>query len=213
MIARNHKIFALLVAIVMMLACAPTLAPATVPPAPTFDPNSINTVIAQTAGAAATQTALMVPPTLTPTVTPTFTITPTETPTATFLFILPTMTVPPTLIKPGSSGEEFECQIISQSPVKDAVIQNSSVFDAHWTVVNVGKKPWDSNNADYRYTSGEKMHKAGAFDFEQSIPPGGQIEFIIPMQAPSQPGTYTTTWKITSGKTRFCPMNITIVVN
>ncbi|MBK9211082.1 MAG: hypothetical protein IPL71_23490 [Anaerolineales bacterium] len=212
MIARNHKIFALLVAIVMMLACAPTLAPATAS-VPTFDPNSVGTVIAQTAGAASTQTALMAPPTLTPTVPPTSTSVPTETPTATFIFILPTMTVPPTFIQPGSSGDDYECQIISQNPINNTVIQHTSVFDARWMVVNVGKLSWDSNNADYRYTSGTKMHRTGAFDFAQSIPPGGMYEFVVAMQAPDEPGTYTTTWKITTGKARFCSMSITIVVN
>lgn len=212
MIAQKHKIFALLVATVIMLACAPTFAPASVP-VPTFDPNSINTVIVQTAGAAATQTALMMPPTLTPTATLLPASTFTETPTATFIFILPTLTVPPTLIKPGSSGDDFECQIISQSPVNNTVIQHSSVFDARWMVANVGKLSWDSNNADYRYTSGTKMHRTGAFDFDQSVSPGGKFEFVIAMQAPTELGTYTTTWKITSGQARFCPMSITIVVN
>jgi len=28
-----------------------------------------------------------------------------------------------------------------------------------------------------------------------------------------EPGTYSTTWKITSGKDQFCPMSIKIVVN
>jgi hypothetical protein len=83
----------------------------------------------------------------------------------------------------------------------------------HWKVANIGKLSWSSNNADYRYTSGEKMHRTGAFDFNQSIPPGGTIELVIPMQAPVDTGTYTTTWKITLGKERFCPMSVTIVVN
>jgi len=212
MIARNYKIFSLLAAILIMLACAPTFAPVSAP-IPTFDPNSINTVIAQTAAAASTQTALMVPPTLTPTATALPTATSTETPTATFIFLLPTLTVPPTLIQPGSSGEDFECQIISQSPVNDTVISHTSVFETRWKVINIGKKVWDTNNADYRYTSGTKMHRVGAFDFEQSISPGGTIEFVIAMQAPAEPGTYSTTWKITSGQTRFCPMSIKIVVN
>jgi hypothetical protein len=194
-----------------MLACVPTFTPASAP-APTFDPNLINTVIVQTAAAASTQTALAAPATLTATATQTPTNTATETPTATFLFILPTITQPPTLIEPGSSGEDFECQIISQSPANNTSILHTSVFDARWKVANVGKLSWDSDSADYRYTSGTKMHRTGAFDFEQSVPPGGQFEFVVAMQAPEELGTYTTTWKITSGQARFCPMSITIVV-
>jgi hypothetical protein len=119
----------------------------------------------------------------------------------------------PTMVKPGVSDLDYDCQIISQSPGNDTVISHSSVFDVRWKVANTGKLSWDSNNADYRYTSGEKMHRTGAFDLEQSVASGGTFEFVVAMQAPAEAGTYTTTWKITSGKARFCPMSITIVVN
>ncbi|MBK7452568.1 MAG: hypothetical protein IPJ46_02290 [Anaerolineales bacterium] len=47
---RNLRIFSFLLIAALVLACAPTLVPASVP-APTFDPNSINTAIVLTAGA------------------------------------------------------------------------------------------------------------------------------------------------------------------
>ncbi len=64
---------------------------------PTAIPGAINILIAQTAAAASTQTAMFIPPTLTPSLTP-FpsqlpSVTPTETPT--FLFLLPTPTFTP----------------------------------------------------------------------------------------------------------------------
>lgn len=212
MTARNHRIFALLAAILMMLACAPTFAPVSAPLA-TFDPNSINTVIVQTAEAAATQTALMLPPTWTPTATLIPTSTLTETPTPTFIFTIPTLTLQPTLATPGSSGLAYECQIIMQTPANNTAIPHSSTFDARWMVVNIGKKFWSANDADYRYISGEKMHITSAFDLNKSVASGGTIELVAPMRSPAGPGTYTTTWKITVGKERFCPMSITIVVN
>jgi len=212
MIARNHKLLFLFIATAIMLACVPTFAPASAP-VPTYDPNSISTVIAQTAAAASTQTAIMLPPTLTSTATPTATATASPTETPTFIFILPTLTAQPTLVTPGSSGFDFDCQIISQIPPNNMTISRSSVFEARWKVVNIGKKTWDADTADYRYTSGEKMHRTGAFDFPESVVPGGTFEFVIPMQAPIETGTYTTTWKITSGKDRFCSMSITIIVN
>jgi hypothetical protein len=214
MTAQKHKVLALFAATVVIFACVPTFTPASAP-APTFDPNSINTVIVQTAGAAATQTALYAPAmTSTPIPSPTYTATetPTETPTATFFFSVPTLTPKPTLITPRSSGLDFECQVISQSPPVNAPIQSGSAFDARWTVVNTGKKAWDINNADYRYVNGEKLHRTAAFDFEKSVASGGTIDFVVPMKAPTASGTYKTTWNINIGKERFCPMIITIVV-
>lgn len=87
--------------LVIMLACAIPGAP-TVAPLPTFDPNSLQTFIVQTAVVAQTQTALVLP---TSTRTPTATFTPSITPSSTPTFIfklntptpIPTFTIPPTI--------------------------------------------------------------------------------------------------------------------
>ena len=217
MIKRNDRLLAVLFAMVFLLACAPLAAP-TAPP--TYDLLSINTSIASTAEAALTQTAFFITPTLTPTATliPTKTPLPTETPSATFIFALPTFTptltetLTPTQVTLSVSGDDFKCQLISQSPANNTVISHSAAFDAHWQVANIGKLPWDENNANYLYSSGQKMYKTRAFDFNQTVAPGGMIEFVVPMRAPDGSGTYTTTWKISSGKDVFCPMSIKIVV-
>ncbi len=212
---RNLRIFSFLLIAALVLACAPTLVPASVP-APTFDPNSINTAIVLTAGAAATQTALMMPPSLTPTVTmlPSKTPPPTESPTPTFIFILSTATVPsstPTL-DTADSGAQFACRVDSKTPPDDTVFARGADFDAHWLVTNIGKNAWDSNNADYRYNSGDKLHKAPIYDLNKSVSPGRQTDIVVDMKAPDSTGTYTTTWKITSGKNTFCSMKLTIIV-
>jgi Ig-like domain from next to BRCA1 gene len=213
MIQRNYRMFSFFITAALVLACAaPALVPASAP-VPTVDPNSINTVIAQTAGAAATQTARMLPPTLTPTVTllPTNTIT--ETPTPTFIFILATPTVPSETPPPQSSDAKFACQVTSQTPANNSGITKGADFETRWQVTNIGKDTWDSDNADYRYVSGDKLHKAAIYDLNSSVSPGGKTEIVVAMKAPPDPGTYTTTWKITSGKTAFCTMTLTIIVN
>jgi hypothetical protein len=210
MLKRNYRMPAILLAIVLMLACAP-VAVATPPVPPTFDLLSLNTIIAQTAGAAATQTFVL-QPTLTP--SPTITRTPTEAPTSTptFIFILSTPTVPSLTPTIDVSSGPYACRIVSQVPGDDTVILHGLPFKAHWQVVNSGTYGWDSNSADYRYAGGDKLHTTGGFDFNQSVPTGGVIDFVVPMQAPNEPGTYTTKWWIALGKQRFCPMHITIIV-
>jgi len=210
MLKRNYRMPAILLVIALLLACAPVTL-ATPPAPPTFDPFSLNTIIAQTAGAAATQTFVLQP---TLTLAPTITKTPTEVPssTPTFIFILPTSTVPSSTPTLDAASGPYVCRIASQDPADNTVFSHGAPFKAHWQVVNTGTFSWDANNADYRYVSGDKMHKTGAFDFSQSVPTGGAIDFVIAMQAPDEAGTYTTTWKIALGKERFCPMRVTIVV-
>jgi hypothetical protein len=214
MIQRNYRAFSYLITTALVLACAaPALVPASAPVIPTLDPLSINLSIAQTANAAATQTALMLPPTFTATATVRPTETVTETPTPTFIFILPSPTVPSSTPTQGTSDAKFACQVNSQTPQNNSGVTRGTDFETRWQVSNIGKSAWDSANADYRYVSGDKIHKVAGYDLNVSVPPGGNTDIVVAMKAPNSPGTYTTTWKITSGKTQFCTMNLTIVVN
>lgn len=213
MFSRIAKVLMLVLALGVVLACAPSLVPFSAP-APTYDPNSINTVIVQTANAAATQTALVVSPTATPTNTPPPTFTPsvTPSPTITFIFILATPTVPSSTPEPGSSGKLYDCRVVSMDPVDGSRINPNTSFTMIWNVMNMGSEAWDSNNADYHYKSGNKLHKQGAYDLEVSVPTGGQTEIRVAMKSPDSNGTYSTTWVIKSGQTEFCKMSVTIQV-
>ena len=75
MTLHGKKLLRWLIIAILILACAPT----TIAPVPTLDPNSIGTIIAQTASSASTQTAVALP-----VLAPTFTSAPTFTPEATF---------------------------------------------------------------------------------------------------------------------------------
>ncbi len=210
MLKRNCRMPAILVVIVLLLACAP-VAVATPPAPPTFDPFSLNTIIAQTAGAAATQTFVL-QPTLTPTVT--LTRTPTEIPTSTptFLFILPTPTVPSLTPTLELSSSPYACRLVTQSPVNNSALGKGVDFAALWRVINVGANAWDENSVDYHYLSGEKMHKESIYDLPNSVPTGGQIDIIVNMKTPKQSDVYLTTWTLRAAKKDFCKLQLTIEV-
>lgn len=217
---RSYRILLFFIITALILACAPTLAPASTQ-VPVFDPNSINTAIVLTADSAATQTAILKPPTLTPSVTPfpSSTLPPSETPTPTFIFILPTSTVPsatptaePTRDVSSGGSSQFDCRINSQSPADNTVYAPGANFDAVWEVTNTGSERWDANSADYRYFNGDKIHEAPVYDFSKSVGVGKRTVIIVDMKAPASPGTYSTTWKISIGKNKFCSMSLTIVV-
>jgi len=211
MLKRNYRMPAILLVIVLLLACAPIAAstPAVAPP--TFDPFSLNTIIAQTAGAAATQTFIL-QPTLTP--VPTTTRTPTEIPTSTptFLFLLFTPTVPSPTPTLEISSNPFACRVASQDPANNGVFSGGADFAALWRVINVGANAWDANSVDYHFFSGAKLHKESVYDLPSSVPTGGQIDIIVNMKAPKEADTYTTTWSLRAGKEEFCKLRLTIEV-
>ncbi|MFN8411742.1 MAG: NBR1-Ig-like domain-containing protein [Anaerolineales bacterium] len=213
MFRRNYRLFFLLVATLVMLACMPVLA-ATPAPIPTFDPNSINTSIVSTANAAITQTALFTTPTDTPTITPTFTVAPSDTPspTATVLFLLATPTVASPVPTPGGSGKKFDCAVLSKTPADGTSVSPNVDFSVTWHVLNIGTDFWNSNDVDYHYSSGDKFHLQKAYDLEQSVSVGQETDLKVSMKSPGTAGTYSTTWKMQSGKTEFCALTFTIQV-
>jgi len=203
-----HRLSLILIAAVVTFACLPTLGTGPTP-LPTFDANAPLTAIAQTAGAAATQTALSIP-TETPTPTPTKTPTDTPTPTPTFLFLVPTLFIPPTQIPLGSSNLDFECQVLSYEP-QEAVAASARFF-GKWLIANIGRVTWDADNLDYQYVDGDKIHLQSVYDFPASVQSGSTVEITVDMQAPTAPGEYYTRWRINAGKEHFCPMELRIKV-
>jgi len=193
-------------ALILIMACVPTVA---APPMPTTDPNAISTYIAQTANAAATQTVAALPtftPTATFTSTPRNTDTPEPTATATVIFRFFTAT------PLGSSNQSYACEIISTTPANGTTFSSRTGFDAVWQVKNTGKNEWDKNTVDYAYLSGDKFHKVAAYDLTTTVARGDTTLLDVAMQAPKNPGTYTTTWSLRVGSSTFCPVSLSITV-
>jgi hypothetical protein len=207
-------------ALALILACVPAFGIGT-PAVPTVDPGAIGTFIAQTVNAASTQTASVVPPsTLTPSVTPTR---PTETPSPTFtstvIFILssPTPVVLPTFTSvnlggSGTSSDNYACEVTRVTPPNGSSFNPRDDFDAFWTVRNIGQRNWNRSDVDYIYSSGAKLHKVSGYDLDENVRVGNSIELGVDMQAPKDPGTYSTVWTMRRGDREFCPLRFTIVV-
>ena len=209
MLKRNQRIASLVFLTVLMLACAPLATPYA---PPTFDLLQVNTIIAETAGAAATQTFVLLP---TVTITPTFTRVPSETPspTNTIIFSFATSTpIPSETPVPTKSSDPYACVVLSQTPADGTSFVPGLAFQARWQVKNIGLEVWGVNTADYRYVGGDKFHKAPVYDMPTSVPPGEKADITVEMWAPMDPGNYTTTWKIKVGKTEFCTMKLNITV-
>jgi hypothetical protein len=128
-----------------------------------------------------------------------------------FVFFSPTPLVSPTSTPLGSSSDNYACQVLRVSPPNGTTFSLRQDFDVFWTVKNIGKKKWDHGSVDYLYSSGEKIHKISSYDLEKDVASGGTIDLGVDMQAPKNPGTYTTTWIMRNGNKTFCPLTITIV--
>jgi hypothetical protein len=210
MMPRNGRLGTVLVVMAVMLACVPTLGPGA--PLPTFDPNSINTIIVETANAALTQTALFTTPSSTPTATrtPTATLTETPTPVPTIVIVLFTPTVATPI--PQVGGDDFDCSILSQSPADGFGFSAGNEFTVTWAVLNTGLEEWDASSADIRYQSGTKMHLQSAYDLDYNVPPGQQYAVTVQMKAPTESGSYSTVWVIRTNAAEYCRMGISIKV-
>ncbi|HSB01521.1 MAG TPA: NBR1-Ig-like domain-containing protein [Anaerolineales bacterium] len=202
-----------LTALALIMACVPSL---TTGSAPTVDPGAINTLIVQTANAAATQTAVALPSaTATQTIVPTrntATATPTATATVIFIFFSPTPLITSTFEASGSRSDTYACQVTRVSPPNGTVFPPRQDFNAFWVVKNIGKRKWDRTSVDYAFASGDKIHKISSYDLTDNVASGNMLDLGVDMQAPKDPGTYTTTWTMRVGQKTFCPLNLTIEV-
>jgi len=213
----KNKLIPFLSIILILFACE---LPAFVSPAVTPQPGSLETIIVQTVGAAQSQTAQYFPsPTRTPTETlpPTNTPTETPTPTETFVFIFPTSTstrtATPTEDVLLDENEDPDCRLISRKPVIDKVFDPQTDFDARWEIENISESLWNSDNIDYIYYSGRKMHRQAAYDLPQNVAPGETVTIIVDMLTPKKEGNYSTTWTLRSNQGEFCKLSISIVVS
>jgi hypothetical protein len=202
-------------ALVMVMACAPVLSAA--PAVPTLDPGMINQIIAQTADAASTQTAAAIPtstPTQTFTPTPRGTNTPGPTSTETLVYVYNTPTIfviPPATITSTLSNKEYLCQVLD-APTDGTIYSPRLEFKVRWRLKNVGRQEWTTDAVDFIYDYGDRFHKTSSYNLEKDTEVGYVAEFFVEMEAPKDPGTYTTHWALKVGSEKFCKVTLTIGV-
>ena len=223
MSTRKTKLLAWLIALSLVLACVPSFA---APSVSTPVPGAVNTFIAETSNAASTRTAAAMPtstPTATITSTPRNTDTPIPTETPTFIFILPSLTPIPTFTRVtipggggggggGSSSRNYSCQLVSVDPPNGTTFDPRADFDAVWRVRNNGQRTWDRNSVDYIFLSGDQFHKVSGYDLSGNVRAGETTNLTVDMEAPRNPGTYTTRWTLRVGSNNFCTLELGIVV-
>lgn len=222
------KIF-LISLILATMACVFPSTSAPVIQQPTVDMQALETFIVQTAGAAQTQTARVIP-TATYTATPSRTPTITPTPTVTFIFDFSTLTPFPTQTPIGQistgggsgaggtpeksiyTGHPWSCRVTSTQPPRGAILQKELIFYAYWTILNTGTTTWDHNSVDLIYTGGWRHEGTKIQDLGQNIPTGGKIVVGARFTAPKNAGEYGSHFILKVGNRKFCGMEISFEV-
>ena len=151
------------------------------------------------------------PPTWTPTPPPTETeksaapegLRPSSTPLPTStVLVLPTFT-PSRTPRVGTGGGS--CQVVSQIPADNTILNKGQSFDMNWTIKNTSSKTWDGGSTDIRFVSGDRVHVGNDVrDIGYDVAPNGMISIISPLSAPSSPGSYVTNFSMSQGNTSVC---------
>ena len=207
------------------------------PPLSSSEPGSAETVIAQTADAAQTQTMLALLPSLTASLTPaaTKTATVTPTPTATILFLFPTNTSLPASffedIVGGGAGDDsgdedseeedgrirtqdlWACRVVSKNPADEMVVIGGSSLKTTWTVQNTGSETWPKKSVDIVYVSGTRLNEGKPYyDIPRAVAPGGTVTISVTMNFPKRQKDYQTRWGLKIGRTEFCTVKFEFTV-
>ena len=205
---KYSPIFILLVFFLILSACAPV--EQVIP---------IETVFAATHAAIMAQTAAAMPKeTATPTPINTRRPTMTSFPTATIVVLSPTHTptltpaYTPTNITSGSGNVLYACELVKLSPGSGYIVKPRERFKWTWTVRNIGTTKWWTDTMFVTYASGAQYHLKKEFSLGSPTDIDETGVFVIKMEAPKEPGTYTTTWSLKKGIHTFCYAQLRIVV-
>jgi hypothetical protein len=218
--SRRLIIFSLLLVAVLAIAgCSPT--------GSLMEPTPDSQVIEQTVQAVKTQAAETVIAELTASAPePTETAMPSPTPpppteeptplpplpTATLAPVIPTATFIP-LPTMTSTPSAYSCTVISQSPANDATLKVKEDFDLVVKVKNNGTKDWDKHIVDFYHASGTKFQSyVDIIDLPEHVQADKDITLVIDMTAPDKAGTYTASWVVGEGATKYCTVNMSIKV-
>lgn len=197
-ISRKFKfslVLLFLPAIVILAACSPA--------APKEDPNLVYTQAAETVSAQMALTLSAVPP-VSPTPeasatpdAPTATSTSAVVPTFTPLAQQGTFTPFPTSTQIFGGGDK--AAYAYQSPADGRVFSPGEVFQMAFGLQNVGSTTWTQ---DYKlvFSGGTQISATTSVSHDPdggnklTVPPGEKCEFMVLATAPTEPGSYKTTW-------------------
>jgi len=171
-----------LVALAIMLACAP-FAAATPQPAATL--NALYTSAAETLNAMSTQGSYTA--TAQPFTTPSLSLSSSSTP-----IVLQTFTAVP----PIQVTRCDEAAFIDDITYSDgSVVARGGTFTKIWRIKNIGTCTWNTSY-DLVFVSGERFDASNAVALPGTVSPGQTVDISVDLTAPTRAGNYIGYWKL-----------------
>jgi hypothetical protein len=100
---------------------------------------------------------------------------------------------------------KYFCEISVDKPLDGGMVDYALNFDGQWTIKNGGTVTWDSARVEARYITGTKLQtKSDTVKLPRDIPAGSSVRLSLDMTAPSDVGTYFSTWGLMEGNTVIC---------
>jgi hypothetical protein len=164
---------------------------------PTQSVGEIQTVAVMAYQAQLTQTAQAMP-------TATFTPEPTETPIVVVTFASPEAALPTnTQVSDTQSTDCYDLSYVRDVTIPDnTVMTPGQTFTKTWLVSNTGTCAWESGFV-FNVVGGEAMSGASV-TLNQTVDPGRQYEFSVPMVAPADiTGEIKGTWQLSDANGNF----------
>ena len=135
-------------------------------------------------------------------VTDTYTPTPSE-----------TATVQPTRPSDTPTAYTYFCEITVDKPLDGGMVDYGSNFDGYWVIKNGGTVTWDQTQVEARYITGTKLQTKRDFvKLPRDVEPGSSVKLTMDMTAPSDVGTYYSTWGLMTGDRVICRWTFAIRV-
>ena len=108
---------------------------------------------------------------------------------------------------------KYDCELLEQTPKIGTLLKPWEDFDARWTIKNKSAYTWTITSTKLSYANGTRMHKyEDSYNIKNYVRPGDEIELIVDMLAPSEPGRYTTSWVLRYSTRTACILTTTIYV-
>ena len=199
----RQVLFTTIPIVLLLAACAPA-------PAPTADPNLINsqiaTSVALTVASQNLETAQAQPP-ATETPFPTATVPAVDTPTAVQPLDTPTAIVLPTSTSSGggsttggggtTSSTGYSCEAINRRPYDNTIYKPGDRIDIKWTIHNNGTKTMVAG-LDLKFSNGDKLMANKIVELPE-LKPGAEFAVNFDAVAPDKPGTYIMVYMVEGG--------------
>lgn len=112
-------------------------------------------------------------------------------------------------------GSEYRCSLISKSIPNWTVVPANSKYKVSWTLLNSGKKRWQTDAVILTFLDGSDLSKGERSVFlVRDVKPGETISPVINIYPPKVPGNYRSVWGLrqVKGGHVFCTFTYKITV-